>query len=246
MSNILYNQKKYATIRSLRFFAIGGSFYTTANDTEDKMSADENVNFEDGVIIQMELLHEAEGICISYFKENIKKKQSIREFFERISRKTDNNIFCIGVGRSGLAVRTFAMRLTQMEYRRVYVSGETTTPAVKKDDIVVVISSSGETETVRNLVMKYKAYGAIVVALSAHKESTIGNVADLFIHIPDKNQILIDNPGFAAKVKDLKNWAPLGTVSEDFAIKFLDAFVTELMTVTGKTEKDLKFVHQIE
>jgi len=207
---------------------------------------EESVSFEDGVVLQMELLHEAEGICISYFKENVKKRQSIKEFFEKINKRSDNNIFCIGVGRSGLAVKTFAMRLTQMEYKRVYVSGETTTPAVKKDDIVVVISSSGETETVRNLVMKYKAYGAIVVALCAHKESTIGNVADLFIHIPDKSQILLDNPGFAARVKAIKNWAPLGTISEKFTIKFLDAFVTELMTATGKTEKDLKFVHQIE
>lgn len=159
---------------------IDDSFYTTVNDMEEKMSEEGKINFEDSVIFQIELLHEAEGICISYFKENAKKKQAIKEFFEKISKKSDNNIFCIGVGRSGLAVRTFAMRLTQMEYRRVYVAGETTTPAVKKDDIVVVISSSGETETVRNLVMKYKAYGAIVIALSAHKESTIGNVADLF------------------------------------------------------------------
>lgn len=51
------------------------------------MSEEGKINFEDGVILQMELLHEAEGIRISYFKENAKKKQAIKEFFEKISKK---------------------------------------------------------------------------------------------------------------------------------------------------------------
>ena len=41
-------------------------------------------------------------------------------------------VFVAGAGRSGLMVRTFAMRLMQMGFE-TYVAGETTTPAIDKD-----------------------------------------------------------------------------------------------------------------
>ena len=44
-------------------------------------------------------------------------------------------VFCIGAGRSGLGIRAFAMRLMHMG-KKVYLVGETTTPGIKKNDLL--------------------------------------------------------------------------------------------------------------
>ena len=53
-------------------------------------------------------------------------------------------IFLAGAGRSGLALKSFAMRLTQLS-KQAFVVGETTTPAITASDLLVIASSSGET-----------------------------------------------------------------------------------------------------
>ena len=53
-------------------------------------------------------------------------------------------IFLAGAGRSGLAVKAFAMRLMHMGFG-AYVVGETVTPGMKADDLLVIGSGSGAT-----------------------------------------------------------------------------------------------------
>jgi len=55
-----------------------------------------------------------------------------------------NNIFVYGAGRSGLVGKAFAIRLVHLGFP-TFVIGETITRPVKKGDLVVLISGSGET-----------------------------------------------------------------------------------------------------
>jgi 6-phospho-3-hexuloisomerase len=57
-----------------------------------------------------------------------------------------NRIFVVGEGRSGLTVRMFAMRL--MHLGTACMSGETTTPALRRDDLLIACSGSGTTSGV--------------------------------------------------------------------------------------------------
>ncbi|MDD4570327.1 MAG: SIS domain-containing protein, partial [Tepidanaerobacteraceae bacterium] len=57
-----------------------------------------------------------------------------------------NKIFVAGQGRSGFAVKSFAMRLMHIGYD-VYVVGETVTPNIEKGDLLIIGSGSGETAT---------------------------------------------------------------------------------------------------
>jgi len=50
----------------------------------------------------------------------------------------DDKILLLGTGRSGFVGRAFALRLMHLGFS-VYVSGETITPALSADDLVVVI-----------------------------------------------------------------------------------------------------------
>src|SRR5919206_3998258 len=53
-------------------------------------------------------------------------------------------VFVTGEGRSGLMSKAFAMRLMHLGLT-VYAMGETITPAVRQDDLVVAVSGSGTT-----------------------------------------------------------------------------------------------------
>ncbi len=55
-----------------------------------------------------------------------------------------NHIFVYGAGRSGLVAKAFAIRLIHLGFQ-VFVIGETITKPVQKDDLVVIVSGSGET-----------------------------------------------------------------------------------------------------
>ncbi|MGZ4892148.1 MAG: SIS domain-containing protein, partial [Halobacteriota archaeon] len=60
------------------------------------------------------------------------------------AQQNHKRLFVMGAGRSGLVVKGFAMRLMHLGFN-VYVVGETVTPAVETDDLLIVISGSGET-----------------------------------------------------------------------------------------------------
>ncbi|KKK92267.1 hypothetical protein LCGC14_2704630, partial [marine sediment metagenome] len=53
-------------------------------------------------------------------------------------------IFVTGAGRSGLVARSFGMRLMHAGLL-AFIPGETITPAVGADDLVVAISCTGQT-----------------------------------------------------------------------------------------------------
>ena len=66
-----------------------------------------------------------------------------------------NIYFVAGKGRSGFVANSFAMRLNQLG-KQAHVVGESTTPAIKSNDVFVIISGSGSTEHLRLLADKSK------------------------------------------------------------------------------------------
>ncbi len=52
-----------------------------------------------------------------------------------------------------------------------------TTPAIKLNDVFVIISGSGSTEHLRLLADKAKSVGADIVLITTNKDSAIGNLA---------------------------------------------------------------------
>ena len=62
-------------------------------------------------------------------------------FIKKNKMKPKRIIVC-GTGRSGLMLKSFAMRLMQIGYIS-YVVGETITPAIKEGDLLIVASASG-------------------------------------------------------------------------------------------------------
>ena len=94
-------------------------------------------------------------------------------------------IYTVGVGHSGLIGKIFAMKLMHLGLAS-YVVGEVTTPGLRKRDVVVAISQSGETTSVVALSKKAKKLGGKVIAITASPQSSLGRIADGIVKIEAK------------------------------------------------------------
>lgn len=81
-------------------------------------------------------------------------------------------VFVLGAGRSGLALRMTAMRLMHLGLD-VHVVGETTTPAIAKDDLLLTASGSGTTAGVIRAAETAVSAGAKVVTITTDGASPL-------------------------------------------------------------------------
>ncbi|WP_417885564.1 6-phospho-3-hexuloisomerase [Zunongwangia sp.] len=93
------------------------------------------------------------------------------------------NIFLIGAGRTGFMVKAAAMRLMHLGYS-VYVVGETITPAIEKDDILITVSGSGTTSSIVNAAKTAYKNKTKVIAFTTDNTSTLVDFANYTITIP--------------------------------------------------------------
>lgn len=123
-------------------------------------------------------------------------------------------IFVYGAGRSGLMLKALAMRLSQAG-RVVYVVGETVTPAIVKNDLLILASASGNTTSVCRYAKIAKEAGADLLILTASPQSEltgIAGTADVCFRTPTK--------------EDGKNSVSLmGTLFEQAVLLFCDQVI---------------------
>jgi len=91
-------------------------------------------------------------------------------------------IFVLGVGHSGLIGKVLAMKLAHLGFSS-YVVGDVTTPSLKRGDLLLAISQSGETSTILTLVRKAKSLGGKVIAVTSSSQSTLSEHADLSLGV---------------------------------------------------------------
>lgn len=154
-------------------------------------------------------------------------------------------IFLMGAGRSGLAAKAFAMRLMHIGFN-VFVVGETTTPAVQPDDLVIAVSGSGETPSIASLGGIAIKIGSKLAVITSNKDSTLGNISDIVVIVPGRpKEDVIYEDYHERRMVGYPELAPLGTIFEITALVFLDAVVSELMVRTGASEAELKKRHTV-
>jgi len=152
-------------------------------------------------------------------------------------------VFVVGVGRSGLVGRAFAMRLMHLGFS-AYVVGETVTPAAGEGDVLVAISGSGRSAAVVAVAEVAKNLGVRVVALTSYPDSALAKLADMVVVIPGRTKVSHEDRWEVRQLLGLHEpLAPLGTQFELVAQVFLDSVVSELMARLGKDEEDLKEYH---
>ena len=141
-----------------------------------------------------------------------------------------SRIFIAGAGRSALVARFFAMRLMHGGYN-VFVVGEIVTPSLSKGDLLIVISGSGETETMIAFAKRAKELGGKLVLISSRNSSTLGDMSDTVIPI--------GQPDLYGKVVGM----PMGTVFELSTLVFLEATVSHIIHEKGIAEEEMRARH---
>ena len=91
-------------------------------------------------------------------------------------------VFLAGAGRSGLVLRMAAMRLMHLGLI-VHVAGDTTTPAIRIGDLLVVASGSGTTAGVVKSAQTAAKAGAKVAVLTTNPHSPAAELADAVVVI---------------------------------------------------------------
>jgi 6-phospho-3-hexuloisomerase len=139
---------------------------------------------------------------------------------------TSQKIFVAGAGRSGLMTKAFAMRLMHMGFT-AYVVGEIITPGIRPDDLLIIGSGSGSTESLTVMAEKAKSFGARIALISIIKDSRIGKLADLVITIPAPTPKLNNEHGFTSI-------QPMGSLFEQSLLLTLDMIIMLLMVESNK------------
>jgi 6-phospho-3-hexuloisomerase len=171
--------------------------------------------------------------------------EEIENFVKTIEEiyRANKKILVVGVGRSGLVGRAFAMRLRHLGARS-YVVGETITPSVEEGDLLVAISGSGSTQVVVTAAEAAKKMKAKVAAVTSYYDSPLGRLADIVVFVPGRTKLASMDDYFARQILGIHEpLSPLGTLFEDTAMVVLDAIIAELMKRLGKNESDLAKRH---
>jgi 6-phospho-3-hexuloisomerase len=127
-------------------------------------------------------------------------RQEVRRLADVLSAAP--RIFVAGEGRSGFMAKAFAMRLMHLGLP-VHVIGETTTPAVKADDVVVAISGSGTTGGTVRVAGQAVKVGATVHVVTTDAESPLAALAATVLVLPAATKHR--RPGEAATVQPLSS-----------------------------------------
>ncbi len=113
-----------------------------------------------------------------------------------------SHVLVTGEGRSGFMAKALAMRLTHLGLS-VHVIGETTTPAVRGDDLIVAVSGSGTTAAPVRVVEQAHKEGARVVAVTTDPDSPVARDAELVVHVPAATKYR--RPGEAETIQPLSS-----------------------------------------
>lgn len=179
----------------------------------------------------MERFDDATGFLIDRARASLKRVD--RSEIERLIQELEaaRHVVIFGRGRSGKVAQAFAIRLGHLGYRSFFV-GETSTPPVHEDDLVLLVSGSGETFSVTLTGKIARDMDATVVAVTASPGSDLAEHSDHLIHVP------VEQP--SERQREL---APLGTRFEVTAHLLFDGLVAELMERLGEDEASMSDRH---
>lgn len=140
-----------------------------------------------------------------------------------------NRIFVAGAGRSLLMIRAFAMRLMHMGFTS-YVVGETITPAIESNDLLIIASGSGNTSTLIVMAEKCKQVGADLVLITTNADSKIAKLSNLIIQINAVSTKKEENQNHSIQL--------VSNTFEQCFLLIMDALVTDIVSKASIEENN--------
>ena len=162
--------------------------------------------------------------------------ESINEQFARaveLIYHSKGRVVLSGMGKSGLVARKIVATLNSTGTAAIFLHPTDALHGdlgmVRQDDVVILISKSGETEEVINLLPMLKRLNVTLIAMSGYENSRLASQCDLFLSIAVKEE---------ACPHDL---APTASTTATLVIG--DALSVTLLKKRGFTAEDFALLH---
>ena len=166
-----------------------------------------------------ETLGEIDQANITYFLKKIMDAQ---------------RIFIAGVGRTGMVMRCFAMRLMHLGIK-VQIIGDITTTAVGKNDLLLIGSGSGETGSILSIARKAQNLGVHILLITINPDSSIGDLAQACLKISSPSPKLNQK-------QEKSSIQPMGSLFEQTLLLTLECIAGMIMQ-EKKLDSDSMFVN---
>jgi 6-phospho-3-hexuloisomerase len=139
-----------------------------------------------------------------------------------------------GVGREGLMMKAFAMRLIHLGFD-AHVVGDVTTPPISAGDLLIASTGPGSTATVLAIMNVAKSAGAQVMLITAQPESKAAQIADHVLYLPAQTMA---NDGDGSH-----SLLPMGSIFEIAMLLFFDLIALLLRDQTDQTADQMRRRH---
>ena len=169
-------------------------------------------------------------------KAILKLKDSLGIEFDKaidILYNTKGKVIITGMGKSGLIGKKIAATLTSTGTPSYFLHPAESTHGdsgiITRDDVVIAISNSGETQELLNLLPLIKRFGVQIISMTGNMESTLAKAGNVVLNIAVE-----------------KEACPLGkapTASTTATLEMGDALAVCLLKKRGFTEEDFLIYH---
>jgi 6-phospho-3-hexuloisomerase len=142
-----------------------------------------------------------------------------------------------GVGREGLMMKAFGMRLFHLGLD-AHIVGDMTTPHLAAGDLLIVSAGPGDFSTVSALLGVAKRDGARTLCITAQPQGAAPRAADLVLHLPA--QTMADDlpeEGRSASI------LPMGSLYEGVQYVLFELLVLRLRERLGRRPEEMRANH---
>lgn len=157
---------------------------------------------------------------------------AVEPLIQEIARA--KRIALYGVGREGLMMKSFAMRLFHLGLD-AHVVGDMTTPPLGSGDLLIASAGPGQFSTVLALLGAAKEAGARTVVVTAQPLGKAAQMADAVVHIPA--QTMADDTAERASI------LPMGSLYEGTQFIFFEMIILTLRDRIGETPETMRRRH---
>jgi 6-phospho-3-hexuloisomerase len=154
---------------------------------------------------------------------------------------TTHRIALYGVGREGLMMKGFAMRLFHLGLD-AHVVGDMTTPAIGTGDLLIVSAGPGDFATVSALLSVAGNAGAMTACITAQPQGGAAKAADIVLHLPAQT-MADDQPATQVKAGGQPSVLPMGSLYEGVEYMVFELLILRLRDRLGRTAEAMRANH---
>ena len=169
----------------------------------------------------------------------LRLKNNIGEEFDKaidILYNCKGRVIVTGMGKSGLIGRKIAATLTSTGTPSYFLHPAESTHGdsgiITRNDVVIAISNSGETQELLNLLPLIKRFGVTMIGMTGKMNSTLAHSSDVTLDIsvereacPLNKAPLLEKRGFSEE--DFLIFHPSGALGKGFTYRVADLMLTE-------------------